>query len=67
MTPSKLSLFNILAIVLGLIIVSTAQAGDAMIKPEAVPAYRPKLYPFDSGEKARRFAALVPNELVDDV
>jgi hypothetical protein len=51
MTPSKLSLFNILAIVLGLIIVSTAQAGDAMIKPEAVPAYRPKLYPFDSGEK----------------
>ena len=51
MTPAKLSLFNILAIVLGLIIYSTAQAGEAMIKPEAVPAYRPKLYPFDSGEK----------------
>jgi hypothetical protein len=51
MTPSKLTFFNIPAILLGLIIVSTAQAGDAMIKPEAVPAYRPKHYPFDSGEK----------------
>jgi hypothetical protein len=51
MTPSKLGLFNILAIVFGLVIVSTAPAGDAMIKPEAVPAYRPKHYPFDSGEK----------------
>jgi len=50
MTPLRHSRFNILAIVLSLIIVSTAQAGDAMIKPEAVPAYRPKFYPFDSGE-----------------
>jgi hypothetical protein len=31
---------------------SASEAGQAMIKPEAVPVYQPKFYPFESGEKA---------------
>jgi hypothetical protein len=34
------------------VITSAAQAGQAMIAPEAVPAYQPKYYPFEAGEKA---------------
>jgi hypothetical protein len=41
-----------LSIGLCFVIVSASQAGEAMIKPEAVPAYRPKYHPFENGEKA---------------
>jgi Protein of unknown function (DUF3108) len=34
-----------------LCVLSASEAGQAMIKPEAVPAYQPKHFPFDAGEK----------------
>jgi hypothetical protein len=40
-----------LVIVLCFMIASISQAGEAMIKPEAVPAYQPRFYPFEDGEK----------------
>jgi len=40
-----------LSIGLCFVIVSASQAGEALIKPDAVPAYRPKYYPFENGEK----------------
>jgi Protein of unknown function (DUF3108) len=40
-----------LVIVLCFMVASVSQAGEAMIKPEAVPAYQPKFYPFEDGEK----------------
>jgi len=40
-----------LVIVLCFMVASISQAGEAMIKPEAVPAYQPKFYPFEDGEK----------------
>jgi hypothetical protein len=43
-----LSAFNI---VLCFIIVSASQAGEAMIKADAIPAYQPKHFPFEGGEK----------------
>ena len=30
---------------------SVSEAGEAMIKPESIPAYQPKHYPFEGGEK----------------
>ncbi len=40
-----------LVIVLCFMVASISRAGEAMIKPEAVPAYQPKFYPFEDGEK----------------
>ena len=51
MNQPKPNFFALVGIVLGLIVVSAAQAGEPMIKPEAVPAYQPKHFPFESGEK----------------
>ncbi|HVO95710.1 MAG TPA: DUF3108 domain-containing protein [Terriglobales bacterium] len=51
MDQPKLSFFVLVAIVLGLIFAPVSQAGEAMIKPETVPAYQPKLQPFERGEK----------------
>jgi hypothetical protein len=41
-----------LAVMLFVLIANGAQAGQAMIKPEAVPAYQPKYLPFEGGERA---------------
>ena len=38
--------------VLFILIAHGAQASQAMIKPEAVPAYQPKYLPFEAGERA---------------
>jgi hypothetical protein len=38
-----------LAVMLFVLIANGAQAGQAMIKPEAVPAYQPKYLPFEGG------------------
>ena len=38
--------------VLFILIAHAAQASQAMIKPEAVPAYQPKYLPFEAGERA---------------
>lgn len=43
-------LFAILS-VLGLLTGSVSQAGEATIKPENLPVYTPKFYPFEKGEK----------------
>jgi hypothetical protein len=40
-----------LVIVLCFMVASISRAGEAMIKPETVPAYQPKFYPFEDGEK----------------
>ncbi|OLC69616.1 MAG: hypothetical protein AUH87_06005 [Deltaproteobacteria bacterium 13_1_40CM_4_54_4] len=42
------ALWVVLAFVLG----SVSEAGQPMIKPESVPTYQPKFYPFEGGEKA---------------
>jgi hypothetical protein len=34
-----------------LLVGSASEAGEAMIKPEAIPAYQPKHFPFEGGEK----------------
>ena len=51
MNQPKLSFLALVGIVLGFIAVSVSQADEAMIKPEAVPAYQPKHFPFENGEK----------------
>ncbi len=39
-------------IVLAILCVSASEAGDAsLIKPESVPVYQPKLFPFEGGER----------------
>jgi hypothetical protein len=52
MTGSKLKLRAFFGVIFGLILVAAAPVGEAMIKPEAVPAYQPKHFPFEDGEKA---------------
>jgi uncharacterized protein DUF3108 len=47
----KANLVCALALLLSLSGLHALAAGDAMIKPEAVPAYQPKHYPFEGGEK----------------
>ena len=42
---------TVLSIVFCFIVVSVSHAGEAMIKADAVPAYQPKYFPFESGEK----------------
>ena len=46
-----MKIFAALGMVLCFVIASVSQAGEAMIKPEAVPVYQPKHRPFDEGEK----------------
>ena len=49
----KINSFAVFWLVLTCMICGSAsEAGQAMIKPEAVPVYQPKFYPFESGEKA---------------
>jgi hypothetical protein len=43
--------FAALGMMLCFVLASVSQAGEAMIKPEAVPVYQPKYRPFDEGEK----------------
>jgi uncharacterized protein DUF3108 len=38
-------------LILCFILVSVSPAGEAMIKPDAVPSYQPKYYPFEAGER----------------
>jgi len=38
--------------VCGLLAGSVSQAGEAMIKPDNLPVYTPKFYPFEKGEKS---------------
>jgi uncharacterized protein DUF3108 len=40
-----------LSIILALILVSASPAGEAMISADAVPAYQPRYYPFEAGER----------------
>jgi hypothetical protein len=40
-----------LSFTLCLLVGSASQAGEAMIKVDAIPAYQPKYFPFESGEK----------------
>ena len=40
-----------LSVILSFILFSASLAGEAMIKADAVPAYQPKHYPFEAGEK----------------
>ena len=51
MARAKSYFLILVGVVFGFVVVSASLAGEAMIKPEAVPAYQPKLYPFDRGEK----------------
>jgi hypothetical protein len=44
-------IFAALGMMLCFVLASVSQAGEAMIKPEAVPVYQPKYRPFDEGEK----------------
>ncbi|MGH7851944.1 MAG: DUF3108 domain-containing protein [Candidatus Binatia bacterium] len=52
MTDMKLSKFLTgLSIVFCLLAGSVSQAGEAMIKADAIPAYQPRYFPFEGGEK----------------
>jgi hypothetical protein len=51
MTGSKINFYAFFGIILGLILVGAAPAGEAMVKPGAVPAYQPKHFPFEGGER----------------
>ena len=52
MFQKQINSFAAFWLVLASIFGSASEAGQAMIKPEAVPVYQPKFYPFESGEKA---------------
>ncbi len=48
----KMSFLGALALVMiGVYVFPTPAADQPMIKPEAVPAYQPKYFPFEGGEK----------------
>jgi Protein of unknown function (DUF3108) len=51
MIRSKLSIVIGIWMLLGCIAGYAGQAGEPMIKPEAVPVYQPKVLPFEAGEK----------------
>jgi Protein of unknown function (DUF3108) len=51
MRKLKVNFAVVLAGVVCLCVLSASEAGQAMIKAEAVPAYQPKHFPFDAGEK----------------
>jgi hypothetical protein len=46
-----LKVLTALSFTLCMLVGSASQAGEAMIKPDAIPAYRPKHFPFEGGEK----------------
>ena len=46
-----LKALSALGFTLCLLVGSASQAGEAMIKVDAIPAYQPKYFPFESGEK----------------
>ena len=46
-----LKVLTALIFTLCLLVGSASEAGEAMIKPEAIPAYQPKYFPFEGGEK----------------
>lgn len=49
----KSKVFALLGLILGLLTLSIAEAGQAMaVKADAIPAYRPRYFPFETGEKA---------------
>ena len=49
----KSKVFALLGLILGLFTHSVAEAGQAMVvKADAIPAYRPRYFPFETGEKA---------------
>ena len=49
----KSKVFALLGLILGLLTLSVAEAGQAMaVKADAIPAYRPRYFPFETGEKA---------------
>ena len=50
MNQPRLSFVALVSIVFGLIVVPALRAGEAMIKPEAVPAYQSEHFPFENGE-----------------
>ena len=52
MIRPKHILVAVLSIAFGVAIANGARAGEAMIKPDAVPAYQPKYLPFEAGERA---------------
>ncbi|MBM2805758.1 MAG: hypothetical protein HW419_3651 [Deltaproteobacteria bacterium] len=52
MIRPKHILVAVLSIAFGVAIANDARAGEAMIKPDAVPAYQPKYLPFEAGERA---------------
>ena len=47
----KVNFTVVLAATVCFCLLSVSEAGQAMIKPEAVPAYQPKHFPFEAGEK----------------
>jgi hypothetical protein len=51
MTRFKIGHYAVVGLIFGLIVVAASPAVEAMIKPEAVPAYQPKHFPFEGGEK----------------
>src|SRR5438874_11551256 len=48
----NMNLLAALWVVLAFVLGSVSEAGQPMIKPESVPTYQPKFYPFEGGEKA---------------
>jgi len=52
MIRPKHILVAVLSFAFGVSIANGARAGEAMIKPDAVPAYQPKYLPFEAGERA---------------
>src|SRR5437762_14316584 len=48
----NMNLLAALWVVLAFVLGSVSEAGQPMIKPESVPTYEPKFYPFEGGEKA---------------
>ena len=51
MAKPKLSLRLAILIIFALLVGSVSLAGEATIKPENLPTYSPKFYPFERGEK----------------
>jgi len=51
MIASKTNPIAIYGLALALLMGSASEAGQALIRPEAVPVYQPKYFPFDGGEK----------------
>ena len=48
----NMNLLAALWVVVAFVLGSVSEAGQPMIKPESVPTYQPRFYPFEGGEKA---------------